>query len=42
MDATAFSLCADNRMPIHVFDLHARGNILRVVKGERVGSRVTA
>jgi uridylate kinase len=40
MDATAFSLCMDNRMPIHVFRLQDRGNILRVVKGERVGSVV--
>jgi len=40
MDATAFSLCFDNRMPIHVFDLATRGNILRVVKGEKVGSIV--
>jgi uridylate kinase len=40
MDATAFSLCADNRMPIHVFNLHTRGNILRVVQGETVGSVV--
>jgi uridylate kinase len=40
MDATAFSLCMDNRMPIHVFKLQDRGNILRVVRGERVGSVV--
>ncbi|MEM8885838.1 MAG: UMP kinase [Planctomycetota bacterium] len=40
MDATAFSLCADNKMPIHVFNLHTRGNILRVVRGEAVGSTV--
>ncbi|HEX5137629.1 MAG TPA: UMP kinase [Planctomycetota bacterium] len=40
MDATAFSLCMTNRMPIHVFKLQDRGNILRVVKGERVGSVV--
>jgi uridylate kinase len=40
MDATAFSLCMDNRMPIHVFKLQDRGNILRVVQGERVGSVV--
>jgi len=40
MDATAFSLCADNKMPIHVFDLHQHGNILRVVQGEQVGSVV--
>lgn len=40
MDATAFSLCMENRMPIHVFKLQDRGNILRVVQGERVGSVV--
>jgi len=40
MDATAFSLCMENRMPIHVFRLQQRGNILRVVQGERVGSVV--
>jgi uridylate kinase len=40
MDTTAFSLCADNRMPIHVFDLHTHGNILRVVQGENVGTVV--
>jgi uridylate kinase len=40
MDATAFSLCMTNRMPIHVFKLQDRGNILRVVQGERVGSVV--
>lgn len=40
MDATAFSLCMTNRMPIHVFKLQDRGNILRVVKGERIGSVV--
>jgi len=40
MDATAFSLCMENRMPIHVFKLQQRGNILRVVQGERVGSVV--
>lgn len=40
MDSTAFSLCLDNRMPIHVFNLGVRGNILRVVRGEKVGSVV--
>jgi uridylate kinase len=40
MDATAFSLCMETRMPIHVFKLRQRGNILRVVRGERVGSVV--
>jgi uridylate kinase len=40
MDSTAFSLCMDNRMPIHVFNLHTKGTLLRVVKGESVGSVV--
>lgn len=40
MDATAFSLCMENRMPIHVFNLNVKGNILRVLRGEEVGSVV--
>jgi uridylate kinase len=42
MDATAISLCMDNKLPIVVFDLTERGNIARIVKGEPVGSLVTA
>jgi uridylate kinase len=41
MDATAFSLCQDNKMPILVFDLFKPGNLARVVRGEKVGTRVT-
>jgi uridylate kinase len=41
MDATALSLCMENGMPIHVFNLGVRGNILRVVRGEEVGSVVS-
>jgi uridylate kinase len=37
MDTTALSLCMDNRLPIHVFGLE-RGNIKRVIFGERVGT----
>jgi uridylate kinase len=40
MDATAISLCMDNRLPIIVFNLATRGNIKRVVMGERIGSIV--
>ncbi len=40
MDATAISLCMDNRVPIIVFNLATRGNIKRVVLGERIGSIV--
>src|SRR5216684_2549267 len=40
MDSTAISLCMDNDLPIIVFDLGVRGNILRVVQGEEVGTTV--
>ena len=42
MDATAISLCMDNRLPILVFDLRTAGNLRRAVLGEPVGSTVTA
>jgi uridylate kinase len=37
MDTTALSLCMDNRLTIHVFEL-AEGNVARVVNGEEVGT----
>jgi uridylate kinase len=40
MDATAASLCMDNRIPIVVFDLTRNGNILKVVMGEKIGTYV--
>jgi uridylate kinase len=42
MDATAISLCMDNRLPIVVFNLRTPGNIRRALIGEAVGSLVTA
>jgi uridylate kinase len=42
MDATAISLCMDNKLPIVVFNLKTPGNIRRVVMGEAVGTTVTA
>ena len=42
MDATAISLCMDNRLPIVVFSLRTPGNIRRAIIGEPVGSLVTA
>ncbi|MFN0153206.1 MAG: UMP kinase [Gaiella sp.] len=39
MDSTALSLCMDNGLPIHVFEL-AEGNIERVARGERIGTIV--
>jgi uridylate kinase len=40
MDATALSLCMDNKMPILVFNMHERGNVMRAVRGEQVGTVV--
>jgi len=42
MDATAISLCMDNRLPIVVFNLKTPGNIKRAITGEPIGSLVTA
>jgi uridylate kinase len=42
MDATAISLCMDNRLPIIVFNLRTPGNIRRVIMGDAVGTVVTA
>jgi uridylate kinase len=42
MDATAISLCMDNKLPIVVFNLRTRGNLRRVIMGEPVGTTVTA
>jgi uridylate kinase len=41
-DATAFSLCMEHRLPIIVFNLLEDGNIARVVRGERIGTLVSA
>jgi uridylate kinase len=40
MDATAISLCMDNKLPIVVFNLRVTGNLRRVVMGEPIGSLV--
>lgn len=40
MDATAVSLCMDNGLPIVVFDLMEQGNIVRAVRGEKIGTLV--
>jgi uridylate kinase len=42
MDATAISLCMDNRLPIVVFNLRTPGNLRRVIMGEPVGTTVMA
>jgi uridylate kinase len=40
MDSTAVSLCMDNGLPIVVFALMAEGNVVRAVRGERIGTLV--
>jgi uridylate kinase len=40
MDSTAISLCMDNRMPIIVFNLVEKGNIKKIIFGEKIGSIV--
>ncbi len=40
MDTTAISLCMDNHLPIIVFNINEKGNIKRVVLGEKIGSLV--
>ncbi|HDZ40366.1 MAG TPA: UMP kinase [Bacteroidetes bacterium] len=38
MDQTAFTMCRENKMPIIVFDMNTPGNLLKVVRGENVGT----
>ena len=40
MDTTAFALCRDYRMPIRVYDLHRRGDLMRIMLGETIGTLV--
>ncbi len=40
MDATAISLCMENKKPLVVFNMNKPGNIIRVVKGEKVGTSI--
>jgi uridylate kinase len=42
MDNTALTLCMDNQVPIVVFDLLKEGNMMKVVKGEEIGTVVGA
>lgn len=40
MDMTAFTLCKDNNLPIIVFDMNKRGNLMNLIKGEKIGTLV--
>ena len=41
MDTTAIALCRDNKIPLRVYDMGVPGNLLRIAKGEPVGTLVT-
>lgn len=41
MDLTAFTLCKENDMPMLVFDMNTKGNLLKVLNGEQIGTLVT-
>jgi uridylate kinase len=41
MDATAIVMCRDNRLPLRVFNLNNSGDLIRIVRGEDVGTTVT-
>ncbi len=41
MDMTAFTLCKENQLPIIVFDMNTKDNLMRVVKGEDIGTLVS-
>jgi len=40
MDTTAFTLSQENELPIIVFDMNTKGNLLKVVNGENIGTKV--
>jgi len=42
MDQTAFTLCSENKLPMIVFGMQGEGNILRIVRGEKIGTLVSA
>jgi uridylate kinase len=41
MDMTAFTLCQENKLPIIVFDMNKKGNLMRVVNGEEAGTLIS-
>lgn len=41
MDMTAFTLCMENKLPIIVFDMNKKGNLLKIAKGEETGTLIS-
>jgi uridylate kinase len=42
MDMTAFTLCMENKLPIIVFDMNKKGNLIKVAKGEEAGTLISS
>jgi uridylate kinase len=42
VDATAFSLCMDNNMPMRVFAMQGNSNVIDAIKGKKIGTFVTS
>jgi uridylate kinase len=40
MDSTAFTMCRDNNMPIVVFDMNTKGNLVKLISGEKTGTLI--
>jgi len=40
MDTTAFTLSQENNLPIIVFDMNNKGNLMKIINGEKIGTRV--
>ncbi len=41
MDLTAFAMCEENKLPIYVFDMDTKGNLLKVLDNEKIGTLVS-
>ena len=41
LDLTAFSLCMENNLPIYVFNMDVKGNLIRLIKGEHIGTLIS-
>jgi len=42
MDMTAFTMCKENKTPIVVFDMNQKGNLLKIIEGQELGTQVTS
>jgi uridylate kinase len=40
MDGAAFSLCMDNKLPVIVFNIGEPGNLMKIIRGEKIGTKV--